>query len=87
MDFSTEGMKLSERYLLLNSVELIPVGTKCFASGDAFEHTKEIIVSEDNQKIVTMFWNSLYFLKYEDADRVTRREHATYSDWLDRGYL
>lgn len=83
MNFSTKGMTLNERYSLLKRVNLIPVGTHCFKAGDAFEYTEKIVVTGDNQKIVTMFWNSLYFHKYEDADKVTAQEHAAYSDWLE----
>lgn len=83
-NFSTSGMTLHERYELLNCVELIPIGTVCFRAGDFTEYTKKITVTKENQKEVTMFWNSLYFLDEKDADIVTSREHASYGDWLFR---
>lgn len=85
-NFSTKGMLLEERYKLLETVEMIPVGTKCFKSGDFAEYTTSIIVTEENQKTVTMFWNALYFLKKEDADMVTCQAHAEYGAWQGNCY-
>lgn len=84
LNFSTEGMTISERYALLDQIELIPIGTKCFKAGDFTEWTEEIIVTEENQKIVTMCWNSTYFLDKNKADRVTARAHMEYSAYQER---
>lgn len=81
MNFSTMGMTLDERYEILDRVDLIPIGTICYRSGDFTDYTKEIIVNEDNQKQVTMFWNCLYFLDKNKADIVTQREHTAYGIW------
>lgn len=80
-NFNTKGMLLEERYQLLTMIEMIPIGTKCYKSGDFAEYTSEIIVTEENQKIVTMFWNALYFLEKEKAEIVTWQEHAEYGAW------
>lgn len=82
MDFSTKGMSYEERRELLNKVELIPIGTICYQAGDFSDWTKQIIVNEKNQKLVTMLWNSSYFLDKEKADYVTDMAHADYADWL-----
>lgn len=82
MDFTTKGMELWEREELLKKVNPIPIGTICYEAGDFSEYTKQIVVNEDNQKQVTMFWNSIYFLEKEKADYVTNQAHADYGDWL-----
>lgn len=82
MDFTTANMSLEERYDILNKVNLIPIGTICYRAGDFAEQTKQIVVDEANQKQVTMFWNSLYFLDEEQADCVTCRAHADYGNWM-----
>ena len=81
-DFTTEGMSLEERYDILNKVDLIPIGTVCYKAGDFTENTEEIVVEETNQKVVTMFWNNLYFLDKEKADEATFKAHAEYANWL-----
>ena len=70
-NFNTKGMSLEKRYELLTKTEMIPVGTKCYESVDFAGCTSEIIVTEENQKTVTMFWNALYFLDKKDAANVT----------------
>lgn len=82
MDFTTEGMTLEERYELLEHVDSIPIGTICYEAGDFTDWTKEIIVTEENQKRVTMFWNCLYFLDKDKADYVTNKAHSEYAAWL-----
>lgn len=81
-DFTTEGMPLEERYGILNKVDLIPIGTVCYKAGDFAEYTEKIVVEKTNQKRVTMFWNSLYFLDKKKADEATFKAHAKYSNWL-----
>ena len=82
MDFTTANMSLEERYDILNKVDLIPIGTICYEAGDFTEWTKEIVVNEENQKRVTMFWNCLFFLDKEQADHVTDKAHSDYANWL-----
>ena len=82
MDFTTKNMSLEERYDILNKVNLIPIGTICYEAGDFTEWTKEIVVNEENQKRVTMFWNCLFFLDKEQADYVTDKAHSDYANWL-----
>ena len=43
-----------------------------------------IVVNEENQKIVSVLWNKLYFTDKTKADYVTELAHAEYSDW--QGY-
>lgn len=82
MDFTTQGMSLEERYDILNKVNLIPIGTICYKAGDFTKWTKEIVVNEENQKRVTMFWNCLFFLNKEQADYATEKAHSEYGNWL-----
>lgn len=82
MDFTTANMSLEERYDILNKVDLIPIGTICYKAGDFTEQPEEIVVEKANQKLVTMFWNCLYFLDKEQADYVTDRAHSDYANWL-----
>ena len=82
MDFTTANMSLKERYDILNKVDLIPIGTICYRAGDFTEQTKEIVVNEENQKQVTIFWNCLYFLDEEQADCVTDKAHSDFANWL-----
>lgn len=83
MNFTTDGMSLDERYDILNKVDLIPIGTTCYQAGkNSTEFTKEIVVGEENQKYVTMFWNCLFFLDKEQADYITDKAHAEYAKWL-----
>lgn len=82
MDFTTENMSLKDRYDILNKVDLIPIGIICYKAGDFVEQTEKIVVNEENQKRVTMFWNCLFFLDEEQADYVTDKAHADYGNWL-----
>lgn len=82
MNFTTDGMSLDERYDILNKVDLIPIGTICYQAGkNSTEFTKEIVVGEENQKYVTMFWNCLFFLDKEQADYITDKAHAEYAEY------
>ena len=38
-------------------------------SGDAFTPVQEVVVTKDNQNLITMFWNALYFEDYAAAAR------------------
>lgn len=81
MNFNTNGMSYLERKELLKNIELIPTGTEVFKAGDFTESSERLLVTEENQKIVTMFWNDLYFLEQEKADAKTNQAHADYNNW------
>lgn len=83
---STKGLKLSDRRDLLNKYEKIPVGDTVWGAGDAFEPEHEVIVTEQNQDMVTMFWNSLYFDNRRDASIVTEENMEEYNDYLERSF-
>lgn len=79
-NLNTKGMSMSRRFNLINEM-LVPIGTKCYYAGDFASGTEKIAVDYDNQKIITMFWNSMYFLNKEDADKVTNNNHRNYNDY------
>lgn len=79
--FNTTGLAINERKELLKKIKLIPIGTEVFKAGDFAEGTEKLLVTEENQKIVTMFWNDLYFLEQEKADAKTNQAHADYNKW------
>ena len=88
-DFSTLHMSLEQREdIWKNHPELhIPIGTKIYAVEHFTDWPEEIIVTEDNQKLITMFWNSIYFETYKKAESVAEISHAEYSDYLYRSTL
>lgn len=65
-------------------MNLIPIGTQCFKAGDFLNSTEQVVVNDENQKIVTALWNELYFENKTKADYVTNAAHLEYSDW--QGY-
>lgn len=77
-DINTIGLTLAQREALIKKVGLIPIGTVCYRAGDYTEWTSKVTVTAENQKRVTMFWNSLYYLNEAKADAVTVEEHAEY---------
>ena len=83
-EFSTMNLSIDEREKLLESVNLIPVGTTCFKAGDRFTETEKITVDIDNQKLITMFWNCLYFLEKSAADEVTTKISDNINSMIDR---
>ena len=64
----------------------VPIGTIVFRSGDAWEYTSKVTVTEENQKEVSMFWGKLYFDNKKDADYKTARAHANYSEYQAECY-
>ena len=78
-EYNTTGMSLWEREDLYKKVLPIPIGEKVFQSGGAFDTTEVITVTEDNQKIITMFWNSQYFDNLDKAESETLKAHVAYS--------
>ena len=77
------GQELYERERLYKTVEPIPIGTKLYRSGDFAGATELISVGENlhSQKACTMFFGSLYFRTFEEAERITRRAHADYGSY------
>lgn len=86
LNFSTKGMDLSQRKESFENGNVVPIGTICYEAGNWLENTKKIIVDEDNQKIVSMCWNSSYFLDKEKADKEMNISKSMYYDWLYSGY-
>ncbi len=69
---------------LPKDAELIPIGTVCYRAGNFTEYTQEIVIDDNNQKLISMLWNSTYFLNKKDADRVTYKNHCEYEYWVMR---
>lgn len=86
MNFTTAGMKLYEREESYESGNVISIGTVCFKAGDWLENTEKIVVDSDNQKEVSMFWNSLYFLDEERANQKMQQSKADYGNFLFESY-
>lgn len=86
LNFSTKGMNIVQRSKSFENGNIVPVGTVCYEVGNWLENTKKIIVDKDNQKIVSMCWNSSYFLDKEKADRETNILTSRYYDLLYNGY-
>jgi len=80
-DFNTTGMELWEREKLFKETVPIQIGEIVYRSGDFAGSTTIVKVTEENQKIISMFWNSLYFDNQKAADRVTQQAHAAYGDY------
>lgn len=80
-EYNTTGMDFWEREKLFKEVSPIPLGEIVYQAGDAWDCTHAVKVNEENQKIITMFWNSLYFDSEEKADRLTAAAHAEYGEY------
>lgn len=78
LDFSTYGMNLEERQDSFRNGNIVPIGTKCFKSGDYLETTSEVTVTEENQRLISMLWNSGYYLNKEDALKNEERNRNAY---------
>lgn len=81
-NFTTKGLTLEKKLDLFERIDPIPIDTVCYKAGDFVSDTEQVTVNEVNQKEVTMFWNSLYFLDKDRADTVTCIAHADYGTWL-----
>ena len=81
-DFSlnTTGMRITDRFKILDEM-LIPIGTKCYAV--RFNNIEEIEVDASNQRLITMFYNSTYFLNKEDAEK-SNNDHNISNEWLNK---
>ena len=72
------GQDLFDREQLYKTVDPIPVGNRLYKSGGFAGATEIVTVNSDNQKLCTMFFNSIYFNNEEDAEKATRLAHAEY---------
>lgn len=86
LEFSTNGMNYIQRQKSFENGNIVPIGTVCYEAGDWLENTKKVVVDESNQKIISMLWNSKYFLNKEDADKMMLYSEREYWHWL-QSYL
>ena len=77
-EYNTTGMNISEREKLFEKVKPIPIGKTVFESGGFADAAKAVVVTIENQKIVTMFWNSMYYNTMDEAEHQTRIAHSIY---------
>ena len=82
MNFTTKGMTMEERYESFENGNIVPIGTICYRAGDWLENTKQEVVDESNQKIISMLWNCQYYDNKEDADIEMNKSKASYYAWL-----
>lgn len=79
-NMSTVYLPYKKRVLVANNM-LIPIGTKVF--GVYLGNIKEVQVDECNQKMITMYYNTLYFLKKEDAEKAKDNIQLIDMSWID----
>lgn len=79
-NMSTAYLPYKKRVLVANNM-LIPIGTKVF--GVYLRNIKEVQVDECNQKMITMYYNTLYFLKEEDAEKAKDNIQLIDMSWID----
>ena len=80
-NMSTAYLPYKKRVLVANNM-LIPIGTKVF--GVYLGNIKEVQVDECNQKMITMYYNTLYFLKKEDAEKAKDNIQLINMGWIDK---
>lgn len=80
-NMSTAYLPYKKRVLIANNM-LIPIGTKVF--GVYLGNIKEVQVDECNQKMITMYYNTLYFLKEEDAEKAKDNIQLIDMSWIDK---
>lgn len=84
-ELSTSGMTLSDREVLYDNVIPIPIGEIVYRSGGVFDPDEEVMVTKENQKEITMFWNALYFETLNDAKRkswIAKSEYSAFPDYF-----
>lgn len=79
-NMSTAYLPYKKRVLVANNM-LIPIGTKVF--GVYLGNIKEVQVDECNQKMITMYYNTLYFLKEEDAEKAKDNIQLIDMSWIN----
>lgn len=80
-NMSTAYLPYKKRALIPNSM-LIPIGTKVFTV--YLGNIEEVQVDECNQKMITMYYNTLYFLKKEDAEKAKDNIQLIDMSWIDK---
>ena len=80
-NMSTAYLPYKKRVLVANNM-LIPIGTKVF--GVYLGNIKEVQVDECNQKMITMYYNTLYFLKKADAEKAKDNIQLINMSWIDK---
>ena len=80
-NMSTAYLPYKKRVLVANNM-LIPIRTKVF--GVYLGNIKEVQVNECNQKMITMYYNTLYFLKKEDAEKAKDNIQLIDMSWIDK---
>ena len=80
-NMSTAYLPYKKRVLVANNM-LIPIGTKVF--GVYLGNIKEVQVDECNQKMITMYYNTVYFLKKEDAEKAKDNIQLIHMSWIDK---
>ena len=80
-EYNTSGMSLPERYQLLKKVIPIPIGEIVWDSGDCWSYPEPVTVTNENQKEITMFWNSLFFDNEEAATERNDISRGNYSSY------
>ena len=80
-NMSTAYLPYKKRVLVANNM-LIPIGTKVF--GVYLGNIKEVQVDECNQKMITMYYNTLYFLKEENAEKAKDNIQLIDMGWIDK---
>lgn len=80
-NMSTAYLPYKKRVLVANNM-LIPIGTKVF--GVYLGNIKEVQVDECNQKMITMYYNTLYFLKKEDTEKAKDNIQLIDMSWIDK---
>ena len=80
-NMSTAYLPYKKRVLVANNM-LIPIGTKVF--GVYLGNIKQVQVDEYNQKMITMYYNTLYFLKEEDAEKAKDNIQLINMSWIDK---
>ena len=79
-NMSTAYLPYKKRVLVANNM-LIPIGTKVFTV--YLGNIEEVQVNKYNQKMITMYYNTLYFLKEEDAEKVKNNIQLINMSWID----
>ena len=80
-NMSTAYLPYKKRVLVANNM-LIPIGTKVF--GVYLGNIKEVQVDECNQKMITMYYNTVYFLKKDDAEKAKDTIQLIHMSWIDK---
>lgn len=79
-NMSTAYLPYKKRVLVANNM-LIPIGTKVFTV--YLGSIEEVQVNKYNQKMITMYYNTLYFLKEEDAEKAKDNIQLIDMSWIN----